>query len=100
MRGPMRGVLILAIALLASCASDSGVVATGPNTYLITRQAATGFSGLGALKVDAIREADRYCAKGGSTAHVTRATESKPPYVLGNFPRAEVQFTCVSNSSH
>ena len=31
--------------LLMGCASNSGVAPMGPDTYMVTRQAATGFSG-------------------------------------------------------
>lgn len=44
--------------VLSGCASNSGVVGTGPDTFMVSRQAATGFSGLGTLKADAIREAE------------------------------------------
>jgi hypothetical protein len=84
-----------ATCILSACASNSGVVSTGPDTYMVSRQAATGFSGLGTLKADALREANQYCASRQMVAKVTAATESKPPYIVGNFPRAEVQFTCV-----
>jgi hypothetical protein len=80
---------------VAGCASNSGVVPMGADRYMVSRQAATGFSGLGTLKADALREADRYCAGHGRSLIVDNTTESQPPYLLGNFPRAEVQFHCA-----
>ncbi|SRR5260221_1729825 len=90
-------ILFLSCALaLAGCASYSGVVPAGQDTYLVSRQAASGFSGLGTLKADALREADTYCQGLHKMMKVVSATEAKPPYILGNFPKAEVQFMCLN----
>jgi hypothetical protein len=66
---------------------------------MVSRQAATGFSGSGTLKADAIREANSYCEEQGKTVQVLETWESSPPYILANFPKAEVQFTCVEPES-
>lgn len=87
--------LILLIPFVAGCASNSGVVPIGPDTYMVSRQAATGFSGLGDLKAEAFREASQYCGERRRSLQVVRTAESAPPYILGNFPRAEVQFMCL-----
>lgn len=87
--------VIIAATMLAGCASASGVVAVGPDTYFVSRQAATGLSGLGNLKAEIISEAGQFCVTKGKAVQVVHETESKPPYILGNYPRAEMQFTCV-----
>ena len=89
--------LVLAL-LVAGCASDSGVVPIGRDTYMVSRQAATGFSGLGSLKADAFREADRFCQKNDKELQVVSTSETKPPYLLGNYPRAEIQFMCLTSN--
>jgi hypothetical protein len=89
---------LLPLIPLMGCASNSGVVPAGPDSYLVSRQAASGFSGLGTLKADALREASTYCEARHKVLKVTSATESQPPYVLGNFPKAEVQFMCLDSS--
>lgn len=86
------------VAILGGCAANSGVVSLGADRFMVSRQAATGFSGLGTLKADALREAEQYCAKNGKAVYVLKTTESEPPYVLGNFPRAEVEFICLDPS--
>jgi hypothetical protein len=91
----MKLIVLLAAFTLASCAANSGVVPMGNDTYMVSRQAATGFSGSGTLKADALTEANQYCSAQRKTLNVTNTTEAQPPYVLGNFPKAEVQFTCV-----
>jgi hypothetical protein len=91
----MRAALFLSLmAVLVGCASNSGVVATGAGTYMVSRQAATGFAGLGKLKAEALREAGDFCREGGKTVQLLKSTESEPPYVLGNYPRVEIEFTC------
>ncbi len=83
------------LAVLTACSSYSGVVPMGPDTYMVSRQAATGFSGSGTLKADALREANDYCTKLGKVMQVTRMEEAQPPYILANFPKAEVHFMCL-----
>jgi hypothetical protein len=51
---------------------------------------------LGHLKGDAINEAQQYCASKSKDLRIVHESESQPPYVMGNFPRAEVQFMCLS----
>lgn len=91
---------ILCAALLgisvAGCAANSGVAPTGPDAFLVSRQAATGFSGSGNLKAEALTEANDYCAQRNKVMFVTQEKEAAPPYVMGNFPKAEVAFMCVN----
>jgi hypothetical protein len=68
----------------------------GANTYIVTRQAATGFSGAGTLKADAISEAAKFCESQGKTLKIVAVTEAQPPYIFGNFPKAEVVFKALS----
>lgn len=90
--------LVLAVLLVVGCSQNSGVVKMGPDSYMVTRQAATGFSGQGTLTADAIRQANEYCAQQGKTANVTHTQEAQPPYIFGNFPRSEVDFTCAGTT--
>ena len=91
--------VLLATFLLAGCSSNSGVVPMGSGRFLVSRQAATGFSGSGTLKADAIREANSYCQRDGRTAEVLKTWESSPPFIFANFPKAEVQFKCVESEA-
>lgn len=83
------------VSFVAACSSNSGVVPIGPDTFLVSRQAATGFSGSGTLKADAFREANTHCQSLGKVMQVVRTEESRPPYIAANFPKAEVQFMCL-----
>ncbi len=92
--GTMFATVSVCLAFMG-CASNSGVVSMGNNTYMVTRQAATGFSGSGTLKADALQEASRFCTDHGKQLKVVAITEAKPPYILANFPKAEVVFKAL-----
>lgn len=93
-RNPVAASVLLFF--VSACASNSGVVQTGKDTYIISKQAASGFTGLGTLKADAMKEAYGQCAKTGQSVKVVDSQESKPPFVLGNFPRVEITFRCAA----
>lgn len=89
--------LVIVCGALAGCAAiNSGVVEVGPGAYLVSRQGSSldVLSGRGTLQTDAIGEAGAYCAKQGKKISVTHAEEAMGPYILGNYPKAEVQFMC------
>ncbi len=81
-------------AALAGCAATSSVVPIGADRFMMSKQAATGFTGLGNLKAEALIEANAFCVKDGRKMEMLSATETAPPYILGNYPRVELQFTC------
>ena len=90
----------LVLALIATgCASNSGVVQMGSDTYMVSRQAATGFSGMGTLKAEAMREAYTQCQQTGKSVQVIETIDAKPPYIFGNFPKTEIRFKCVTEKS-
>ena len=92
----MKKVIYCALVILVTgCASNSGVVPIGPDTFMVSRQAATGFSGSGTLKAEAFQEANQYCLSQKKKLQVVHTAEAQPPYVFGNFPKAEVQFMCL-----
>lgn len=87
--------LVASAALLAGCAS-SGVVKTGPNTYMIANSE-WGFTSGGYQKAKAVSEADTYCQSMGkeilvigSSAHGVR---------FGRVPSADVEFKCLAKVS-
>jgi len=84
--------------LLAGCAQNSGIIPMGGETYMVSRQAATGFSGMGTLKAEAMREAYEQCQKSQKIVKVLETIDAKPPYIFGNFPKTEIRFKCVQES--
>lgn len=86
-------------ALLAGCASNSGVVPAGSGDYFVSRQAATGFTGMSTLKAEAYREAEQHCqAQGGKQFQLVSEKDAEPPFILGNFPKTEIRFRCKEAS--
>lgn len=79
---------------LFACAYNSGVIPVGEGKYLITKQASTGFSGMGGLKARASEEANAFCLSKGKKSVVLGTKDAQPPYILGNFPRTEITFEC------
>ena len=92
----MKVLLCLPVLLITACASNSNVLSIGKDTYMVSRQAATGFSGSGTLKAEAFQEGTQYCEKLGKSFQVVSTHEASPPYIFGNFPKAEVQFMCLN----
>jgi hypothetical protein len=91
----MKPKYLLPILFLTGCASNSGIVPMGNDTYMVSRQAATGFTGMGTLKADAMREAYSQCQEDGKRVEVIETIDAKPPYIFGNFPKTEIRFKCV-----
>ena len=81
----MKTMLALLIVCAVGCASNSGVVPMGSDSYMVSRQAATGFTGMGTLKAEAMKEAYEQCQKTGKSVQVLEAVDAKPPYIFGNF---------------
>ncbi len=69
----------------------------GNDTYMVSRQAASGFSGMGTLKADAMKEAYQQCQLTGKRVELIEAIDAKPPYIFGNFPKTEIRFKCVKD---
>ena len=95
----MKYILLFSLSLfLVGCAANSGIVPIGRDTFMVSRQAATGFPGLGNLKADAFREANQYCMDQGKSLQVVHTSETSPPYILGNYPKVEIQFMCLGEN--
>lgn len=91
----MKKITLLIAFILSGCASHSGVVSMGSDTYFVSKQAATGIGGMGNLKAEVISEASQFCGAKGKALQVVSQKDAEPPFVLGNYPKSEVQFKCV-----
>lgn len=83
--------------VLTGCVSDPGVIKTGPDSYMVTKQGKTGFAGIAGLRAKAMSDASAFCAQQGKQAQMTGTSQSSGVPILGNFPRADITFTCVAN---
>ncbi len=92
----MKCLLIVACLslFLAGCAATSGIVRTGQDSYLLSKRGATGWSPIESLRVDVLEQAGQFCTSKGKSLNVMNETHSKPPYLLGNFPRVTIEFQC------
>lgn len=87
---------VASIVLLAGCATTStGPLSAGPDTYVVSRQAGALPSGREPLLAEALGEANAKCASLGKTLKLVSTTESPGPYILGNYPKATVVFSCI-----
>lgn len=90
--------VVVPVIAFAGCASNTGVVPIGQDAYMISKQQATGFPGLGNITAENIAEGSAYCARLGKRFEVVNIKETQPPYILGNYPRSDVRFTCVADA--
>ncbi|WP_417439940.1 hypothetical protein [Idiomarina abyssalis] len=88
---------ILTLLIISGCAKNSGVVPYGNGKYMVSRQAATGFHGMEGLKSEALKEASAQCQKKDKAVKIIKEIDAEPPYIMGNFPRTEIHFTCISS---
>lgn len=81
--------------LLAACATEStGPVPVGNETFVVSRQAGAFPSGREPLLIDALAEAKAKCSSIAKTVKLISHTENPGPYVMGNYPKATVTFSC------
>jgi hypothetical protein len=86
--------IILTIAILmVGCASTTGVVPIGKDTYMIVREDNGPAASLGTIKAATFKEAGAFCSGKGKTMQVSK--ESDTPRSFGQFPQTTLQFTCV-----
>lgn len=86
--------LSIACTLLFGCASTSPIVENGQGGYFMSKQAATGFSGPGDLRAEVLAMAADFCKQQGKSMHTDKIETTKAPFVLGKYPRAEINFSC------
>lgn len=69
--------------------------------YRIFHQASSGFSGTSGIRRSAEQRADQFCKDLDENKKMFKVSEhtAKPPYILGNFPRIEIIFTCIDEKN-
>jgi hypothetical protein len=63
--------------------------------YRVFERGGSGFISLQTVRDAAEQRANAFCEKQGKWAKTLTEHTSKPPHVLGNFPRVELVFVCV-----
>ncbi|MBS0339622.1 MAG: SHOCT domain-containing protein [Proteobacteria bacterium] len=70
----------------------------GSEEFRLFQQGATGYVSLQSVRDDVEQRADKFCERKGLGMRAVRETTSTPPFILGNFPRAELVFQCVEKA--
>jgi hypothetical protein len=84
--------------LLVGCASNSGIVPMGQDTFKILKRGSSGLTNSETVKADAMIQASEYCGKQKKSLKVISVLLGSPPYISGNYPKAELQFKCLDPS--
>lgn len=91
-----RFAALLFVASTAGCSTTStGPIAAGPDTFVISRQAGAFPSGREPLLAEALAEATSKCSNLGKLLKLLSTTENPGPYILGNYPKATIVFSCI-----
>ena len=72
----------------------------GVGTHRIFHQGATGFTPVSAVRRSAMERVVEFCGYKGQEPYLVEETTSKPPHILGNWPRIEIVFSCVTVASN
>ena len=96
-----KKIMFLKLALLCSafmvngCAqTNSGPMAAGKATYVLSRQAGAFPTGKEPLLAEALAEANGKCDSAGKSLKLLSTSENAGPYILGNYPKATIIFSC------
>jgi hypothetical protein len=82
-------------AFLVGCASTSGVMPYGKDTYVISRTDNSLTASVSALKGEALKDASQFCAKTGNSYEVIGGYDVQRSF--GKIPTTEIQFKCVKD---
>jgi hypothetical protein len=81
---------VISIAVLAGCATDTGIVKITDDTYMVARQ---GYGWSGApIKVELYKEANEFCAKMGKK--FVQSSHGGQDATYSQYAAAEIQFKC------
>lgn len=83
--------LVLTVAMISGCATNSGVMSLGPDTYTITTGADMFRGGGTGAKQAALSESQQYCTKLSKEILVTNMRESR----IAGGKSMEVIFRCL-----
>ncbi len=121
-RNTIGGILALSVLLMAGCSVTGGIkpvassksefegafyqgettvinaATLGGEEFRVFNQGASSFVSLQANREDAEQRAAKFCGQRGRLVRPLRETVSKPPHVLGNFPRVELIFECLERA--
>ena len=91
---------IFGLVLVAGCATTTtGPLPAGKNTYVMSRQEGAFPSGSEPLMAEVLAEANVFCANQDKELKLINTHENSGPYIIGNYPKATITFSCVAPST-
>ncbi len=94
MRSTINTLFIALIALsFSGCQTSSGVMTKGDDIYSIARRDTGAFGSLSRVKKKTYNEAANFCKEKNTDLKIIN--EDLVPRSLGQFPEAEIKFTCI-----
>jgi hypothetical protein len=92
--------LLAGIIIITGCATTTtGPTPAGENTYVVSRQEGAFPSGNEPLLAEALEIATNFCSSQGKVVKLINTHENQGPYILFNYPKATVTFSCVDKSA-
>lgn len=88
-----KAVLLAMLFLAAGCATQTGVVPAGQDTYMTSRQDNGITASAGTLQAENLKEAKQFCASKGRDFSVVSSTDI--PRALGQIPQSTLYFKCA-----
>jgi len=89
----MKAYKLFLVVVLSGCASTTGVIPTGANQFMVSREDNGPAASLGNLKAATMKDASAHCAAQGKTMQILRETDT--PRSLGQFPQTTLHFSCT-----
>lgn len=89
----MKKILYGVLLIIAGCASQTGVVSTGGDSFMVSRQDNGLTAAVGALKAENMKDASEFCMKKGQKFTVLNSEDI--PRALGKIPQSTLYFKCV-----
>lgn len=94
----MKQISLTFLVLLTACASSTGVVSTGPNTYMVVGTAGSfGSNSADKVAADLYREASAYCAE--QKKEMMRVTVGGRDGNFGRLASSKLEFKCVEKAN-
>jgi hypothetical protein len=87
-------IAISTLALISCAQTNSGPIAAGRDTYVISRQAGAFPTGKEPLLAEALAEANAKCDSDKKKMALVSTAENQGPFILGNYPKATIIFKC------
>jgi hypothetical protein len=78
--------------IVSGCASQTGVIPSGVDSYMVSRQDGGIAGALGSLKAANLKDASDFCGKKGQKFEVLNSEDV--PRALGKIPQSTLYFKC------